>query len=376
VWKRSIWSASGKCSVARFQIHGAPAPNTARRPARSKPRRVASRIARAANSDGPSSVSAPQWLESLAAAIDDYGAAGAGGTYDEEDPFLHERRNRQNYPDAALIDLEGWVGAGGNIAYRREDGTMALHSLEMVFAFGPVGNRPCITNRLRSTYERFPENDPSQATVGRLVQSIAVSAFGIRDSETASGWRAEGATPSRPRVSSIASRLWPELQTRLGYVDLFVSGVNLSLDLREPLPFASAVATHIYSEHAFEHFSYPDQANRLLAECLRVLAPGGVLDVGVPDTEQAIYDVYRDPAKLARARELWHRESWCDLPLHQLNYHFRQNGEHKYAWDYETLASVLAKAGFAAISRRDFEVGLDDEKRRGTLYIRAHKPTQ
>jgi len=111
-------------------------------------------------------------------------------------------------------------------------------------------------------------------------------------------------------------------------VDLFVSGVDLSLDLREPLPFASAVATHIYSEHAFEHFSYPDEANRLLAECLRVLVPGGVLDVGVPDTEQAIYDyyVYRDPAKLARARELWHRESWCDLPLHQLNYHFVRTG--------------------------------------------------
>jgi len=160
-------------------------------------------------------------------------------------------------------------------------------------------------------------------------------------------------------------------------IDLFASCADLLLDLREPLPLANAVATHIYSEHVFEHLSYPDEANRLLAECLRVLVPGGVLDVGVPDTEQAIYGYYvhRDPEKLARARELWHREPWCDLPLHQLNYHFRQGKEHKYAWDYETLASALTKAGFVAISRRAFDEGLDDTKRRGSLYVRAHKAT-
>jgi glycosyltransferase involved in cell wall biosynthesis len=65
-------------------------------------------------------VPAPEWLESLAGAIDDHDAAVAGGTYEEEDPFLRERRDRQSYPDAVLIDREGWVGAGGNIAYRRD----------------------------------------------------------------------------------------------------------------------------------------------------------------------------------------------------------------------------------------------------------------
>jgi glycosyltransferase involved in cell wall biosynthesis len=61
----------------------------------------------------------PEWLKSLTAAIDAYGAAGAGGTYDEADPFLRARRQRQNYPDAMLIDQVGWVGAGGNVAYLR-----------------------------------------------------------------------------------------------------------------------------------------------------------------------------------------------------------------------------------------------------------------
>ena len=117
----------------------------------------------------------------------------------------------------------------------------------------------------------------------------------------------------------------------------------------------------------------------MLAECLRVLAPGGVLDVGVPDTEQAIYDyyVYRDPAKLARARELWHRESWCDLPLHQLNYHFVRTGSTSTLGTTKPSQVSWQRQDSPQFSRRDFEVGLDDEKRRReTLYIRAHKPTQ
>jgi glycosyltransferase involved in cell wall biosynthesis len=60
-----------------------------------------------------------EWLEALAVAIDRYGAAGAGGTYDEADPFLRMRRSRQNYPDLELMDGSAWVGAGGNVAYRR-----------------------------------------------------------------------------------------------------------------------------------------------------------------------------------------------------------------------------------------------------------------
>ena len=143
-----------------------------------------------------------------------------------------------------------------------------------------------------------------------------------------------------------------------------------------PLPFADGSAKHVYSEHGFEHLSYPDEAYRLLAECMRVLAPGAIFDVGVPDTERAIYDYYveRDPEKLRRARELWHRAPHLDLPLHQLNYHFYQGTEHKYAWDYETLADVLGKAKYTNIHRREFDPTLDDERRKGSLYIRAHKP--
>jgi glycosyltransferase involved in cell wall biosynthesis len=61
----------------------------------------------------------PDWLETLAGAIERYDAAGAGGSYEEQDPFLRARRARQRYPDVEQVDDTGWVGAGGNVAYLR-----------------------------------------------------------------------------------------------------------------------------------------------------------------------------------------------------------------------------------------------------------------
>jgi predicted SAM-dependent methyltransferase len=50
---------------------------------------------------------------------------------------------------------------------------------------------------------------------------------------------------------------------------------DLTIDLREPLPFADGSARSIYSEHTLEHFYREHDAPNLLRECHRVLAPGG-----------------------------------------------------------------------------------------------------
>jgi len=62
--------------------------------------------------------------------------------------------------------------------------------------------------------------------------------------------------------------------------------------------------------------------------------------------------------------------------MHNLNYHFRQGKKHKYAYDFETLAQILSRAGFVSVVRRSFDPALDDEKRKlGTLYVDASKPS-
>ena len=55
-------------------------------------------------------------------------------------------------------------------------------------------------------------------------------------------------------------------------------------DLREPLPFPDATCTTVYCSHVLEHFSRIG-ALLFLGECERVLCPGGVLRVVVPDLE-------------------------------------------------------------------------------------------
>jgi predicted SAM-dependent methyltransferase len=157
-------------------------------------------------------------------------------------------------------------------------------------------------------------------------------------------------------------------------IDLFDSHADLQLDLRERWPFADASIAHIYSEHVFEHFEVHEEVSHFLSEAHRVLQPSGVLDVGVPDTEWPL-QAYGNPdnpywpfAKAVHPR-------WCETQMDHINYHFRQGTEHKYAWDYETLAMVLRKFGFTEIIRRDFDASLDAETRKtGTLYVRAIQP--
>ncbi len=151
---------------------------------------------------------------------------------------------------------------------------------------------------------------------------------------------------------------------------------DLFLDLRRPMPFPNESVLAIYSEHFMEHLSYPDQAQRFLAECLRVIVPGGVFSVGVPDTEWPLraYVKETEPEYFRLAKEKWHPK-WCITKLEHINYHFRQLDEHKFAYDYETMKHALEAASFIGVMRRDFDPERDSLHRNpGTLYVDASKP--
>ena len=156
-------------------------------------------------------------------------------------------------------------------------------------------------------------------------------------------------------------------------IDGFAPTADLQLDLRRPLPFNAAAAAIIYSEHFFEHLEHPLETGVFLTESLRVLQPGGLFRVGVPDAELPL-KLYATTDDDLRPHEEGMHPRWCDTRLHHINYIFRQGTEHKYAYDYETLAKVLIQAGFSSVTRSEFDPAFDSEQRRiGTLYVEARK---
>ncbi len=171
---------------------------------------------------------------------------------------------------------------------------------------------------------------------------------------------------------------------RAGWVNIdFQKYADLHLDLRERFPFENESVSFIYSEHFVEHLEYPREAQHVFRESLRVLVPGGVFSVGVPDVEGGLRDyallpVDRNaPAEAVQAQDgelSWVPPYVFTTYLHQINWLFRMGTEHKYAYDFETLAQSLGAAGFVDIRRREFNPELDSETRRiGTLYVDAHK---
>ena len=61
----------------------------------------------------------------------------------------------------------------------------------------------------------------------------------------------------------------------------------ISYDLTRRLPFAESEIDVVYHSHLLEHFR-KDQALCFLAECFRILKPGGLIRISVPDLEQIV----------------------------------------------------------------------------------------
>jgi predicted SAM-dependent methyltransferase len=164
-------------------------------------------------------------------------------------------------------------------------------------------------------------------------------------------------------------------EVKEGWINIDITDdADLQLDLRTKLPFPDNSVSFIYSEHFFEHLEYPSETGTFLKESLRVLIPRGRFRVGVPDTEPVLNAyVTADDTYFQLARQRWH-PAYCDTKMHSINYHFRQESEHKYAYDFETLTKVLYQAGFGKIERSHFDPALDSEQRKdGTLYVDAFK---
>ena len=151
--------------------------------------------------------------------------------------------------------------------------------------------------------------------------------------------------------------------------------VDIACDILEGLPLESGSIEYAVSIHALPELRYPDQLPAL-RELRRVLAPGGVLRLALPDLDRGIRayldedrDYFLIPDDDARsigskfiAQMLWY-------------------GYSKTLFTHDFIAELLEKAGFSEIRRCAFgqtgspfpEIVALDNRPEESLFVEARK---
>lgn len=127
-----------------------------------------------------------------------------------------------------------------------------------------------------------------------------------------------------------------------------IEKLDLNWDLRNPLPFAENSVDFIFNEHFFEHLTV-EEGQVVMKDLLRVLKPGGVIRIAMPDLEGVVHNytsvpLDKDPViKEFKFDFVQTRAEW-------MNMSFRWWG-HKWLYDWEELQRRLKQAGYTKIKR-------------------------
>ena len=164
-------------------------------------------------------------------------------------------------------------------------------------------------------------------------------------------------------------------------VDLMVDPPGgIRWDVRWGLPFDTGSVRRIHCEHFFEHLRFPDEVMPALAECHRVLEPGGELRIIVPDAARYIRAyAERDAAFFDAMRELGGAAEPFETDIEIVNQAFRMGGDHQFAWDFPVMRRRLEHVGFEQVEETGYDPSRfidqgDEWRRRESLYVVAYTP--
>ncbi len=131
-------------------------------------------------------------------------------------------------------------------------------------------------------------------------------------------------------------------------------------DCRRSLPLDDGMAEGIRAEHFVEHLDPRGELPLFLEASYRALEPNGVIRIIVPDAERYLAAYCRPDVS-----GFWELEVPNpfpdDLPTRMdvVNHVFHQWHEHRWGYDFETLADRLRRAGFRNIMRTAYQQSLD-----------------
>ncbi len=119
-----------------------------------------------------------------------------------------------------------------------------------------------------------------------------------------------------------------------------------------PLPFEDESADEVYAGHFLEHLE-PEEAERFLAECYRVLRPGGKLGIVVPDTRAIARHYLAGDASVQFPVGVYRQMGDLDEVCRLFLYSTVQDSPHRWSYDLATLRRALERAGFRVIGQID-----------------------
>ncbi|MDL2284122.1 tetratricopeptide repeat protein [Oxalobacter sp. OttesenSCG-928-P03] len=191
-----------------------------------------------------------------------------------------------------------------------------------------------------------------------------VRVFNLNKDNQFSGNNGSGHMPAHQKISSgnaIKLHLACGTAYKDGWINIDNNSYNniqkldLNWDLRMPLPFPDNSVDYVFNEHFLEHLTVEEGLSSL-KDFLRVLKPGGVMRIAMPDLEE-IVRAYLDENWKENYKAGFEKFglTFIQTRAELININFRWWG-HQWLYDWEELERRLKEAGGEKIKRgRIFE---------------------
>lgn len=122
-----------------------------------------------------------------------------------------------------------------------------------------------------------------------------------------------------------------------------IEQLDLNWDLRNPLPFADSSVDFVFNEHFIEHLTV-DEAQVVIKDLMRVLKPGGVMRIAMPDLESVVNNYMNVPLDEDQVIKDY-KLGFVKTRAEWMNMSFRWWG-HMWLYDWEELKRRLHEAGY------------------------------
>ena len=147
-----------------------------------------------------------------------------------------------------------------------------------------------------------------------------------------------------------------------GWINIDIHPAPLATNVLWGLPFADGSARYVFLSHLLEHLFYPNDVHPFLVDIRRVLAPGGVVRIVVPDIAQCIAAYQNDDAEFfAQRRQHWGAGDGQTTRMEDFLAYAGAGPDpawlfqaHKFGYDFATLQRAIERAGFVDIERSAF----------------------